>query len=116
MEAALIRNAEEVVPYGTSVHKQVYIYGSLDTGAMEITRTFGLSWGVAGWLMFPFLQRIGKVKTQQFKQRIASELKTTFASHYTREVSLRGALQLEAVAAYGRRATGAKYLINPSLE
>jgi NADPH2:quinone reductase len=116
MEAALIRNAVEVGPYGTSVHKQVYIYGSLDTGAMEITRTFGLSWGVAGWLMFPFLQRIGKVKTQQFKQRIASELKSTFASLYTRAVSLRGALQLEAVAEYGRRSTGAKYLINPSLE
>ncbi len=116
MEAALIRNAVEVGPYGTSVHKQVYVYGSLDTGAMEITRTFGLSWGVGGWLVFPFLQRIGKVKTQQFKQRIASELKSTFASLYTREVSLRGALQLEAVAEYGRRSTGAKYLINPSLE
>ncbi len=116
MEAALIRNAVEIGPYGTSVHKQVYVYGSLDTGAMEITRTFGLSWGVGGWLVFPFLQRIGKVKTQQFKQRIASELKSTFASHYTRVVSLRGALQLEAVAEYARRSTGAKYLINPGLE
>ena len=115
MEAALIRNHVETGRYGTSVHKQVYVYGSLDTGPTEISRGFGMSWSVGGWLLFPFLQRIGKVKVQQFKQRIASELKTTFASHYTREVSLRGALQLEAVADYGRRSTGTKYLINPSL-
>lgn len=114
MEAALIRNAVPSGRYGTEVHKQVYCYGSLDTGATQFTRGFGMSWGMGGWLLFQFLQRIGKVKTQQFKQRIANELQTTFASHYTQQVSLCGALQLPAVAAYSRRATGAKYLINPS--
>ena len=116
METALIRNHVETGRYGTTVHKQVYVYGSLDTAPTEISRGFGMSWGVGGWLVFPCLQRIGKVKTQQFKQRIAAELKSTFASHYTREVSLREALQLAAVAEYGRRSTGAKYLINPSRE
>ncbi len=115
MEAALIRNAVETGRYGTTVHKQVYVYGSLDSAPTEISRGFGMSWGVGGWLIFPFLQRIGKVKTQQFKQRIALELRSTFASHYTREVSLAGALQPAALAEYGRRSTGAKYLINPSL-
>ena len=114
MEVALIRNHVEVGRYGTTVHKQVYVYGSLDSVPTEITRGFGMSWGIGGWLMFPCLQRIGKVKTQQFKLRIAAELKSTFASPYTREVSLAGALQLAAVAEYGRRSTGAKYLINPS--
>jgi NADPH2:quinone reductase len=113
MEAALIRNAVESGRYGTAVHKQVYFYGSLDTGPTEFTRGFGMSWSMGGWLLFQFLQRIGKVKAQQFKQRIAAELTTTFASHYTREVSLAGALQPEAIAEYGRRSTGAKFLINP---
>lgn len=116
MEAALIRNAVETGRYGTTVHKQVYVYGSLDVGPMQITRGFGMSWGVGGWLVFPWLQRIGKVKAEQFRQRIASELKSTFASHYTRTVSLRGALEPAALAEYAQRSTGAKYLINPSLE
>jgi NADPH2:quinone reductase len=114
METALIRNAVPAGRYGTEVHKQVYFYGTLDSSATQFTRGFGMSWGMGGWLLFQFLQRIGKVKTQQFKQRIAGELKTTFASHYTQEVSLVGALQLPAIAEYRRRATGAKYLINPS--
>jgi len=113
MEAALIRNAVPAGRYGTEIHKQVYFYGTLDTGATQFTRGFGMSWGMGGWLLFQFLQRVGKVKTQQFKQRIASELKSTFASHYTQQVSLAGALQLPAIAEYRRRATGTKYLINP---
>jgi len=114
MEAALIRNAVEYSRYGTSVHKQVYIYGGLDTGPTELSRGFGMTWGVGGWLLMQFLQRIGKAKTQQLKQRVVAELKTTFASRYSQEVSLAGALQLSAIAAYGRRGTGAKFLINPN--
>jgi NADPH:quinone reductase len=45
---------------------------------------------------------------------VAAELKTTFASHYTREVSLAEALSLEAIGVYGKQATGEKYLINPN--
>jgi NADPH:quinone reductase len=114
MEAALIRNAVEYSRYGTAVHKQVYIYGALDSGPTELSRGFGMTWSVGGWLLFQFLQRIGKVKAQQLKQRVVAELKTTFASHYTQEVSLAGALELSAIGAYGRRCTGAKFLLNPS--
>jgi NADPH2:quinone reductase len=113
MEAALNRTATEYSRYGSTTHKQVYIYGGLDTGPTEFVRNFGFAWGMGGWLLFPFLQRIGAEAAQALRQRVAAELKTTFASSYTKEISLAEALQLEAIAAYGQRATGAKYLINP---
>jgi NADPH2:quinone reductase len=114
MEAALNRNAKEYSRYGSTTHKQVYLYGNLDTGPTEFVRNFGMSWGMGGWLLFLFLQRIGPAATQTLKQRVAAELKTTFASHYSKVVSLAEALQPDAIAAYGQRATGAKYLINPN--
>ncbi len=113
MEAALNRTATEYSRYGSTTHKQVYIYGGLDTGPTEFVRNFGFAWGMGGWLLFPFLQRIGAEAAQALRQRVAAELKTTFASSYTKEISLAEALQLEAIAAYGQRATGTKYLINP---
>ena len=73
-----------------------------------------MTWGMGGWLLFPFLQKIGPAATQALKQRVAAELKTTFASSYSKEISLAEALQSEAIAVYGQRSTGAKYLINPS--
>ena len=113
MEAALNRTAKEYSRYGSTTHKQVYIYGGLDTGATEFNRSFGMAWGVGGWLLFPYLGKIGADATQALKQRVAAELKTTFASHYSREISLAEALLPEVVAAYGQRATGSKFLINP---
>jgi NADPH2:quinone reductase len=114
MEVAINRSAKEYSRYGSATHKQVYLYGGLDTRPTEITRNFGMAWGVGGWLLFPFLSKIGPVATAALKQRVAAELKTTFASHYTREVSLAEALQPEMLALYGARATGTKVLINPS--
>jgi NADPH2:quinone reductase len=114
MEAALSRTTREYSRYGSTTHKQVYIYGGLDTGPTEFPRSFGMAWGMGGWLLFPFLQRIGPAALQAMKQRVATELKTTFASHYSGEVSLIEALQRDTMAAYGRRATGSKYLINPN--
>lgn len=114
MENAINRKATTYSRYGSSVHKQVYIYGGLDTRPTEFNRAFGMSWGVGGWLLTPFLQKIGPEATQALRARVAAELKTTFASHYTSEISLSEALQLETIAAYNRRATGEKYLINPS--
>ncbi len=115
MEAALNRQATEYSRYGSSTHKQVYIYGGLDTRPTEFARNFGFSWGLGGWLLFPFLQRIGEAAAQSLRARVAAELKTTFASHYAQEISLAQALQPETIARYGQRATGAKLLINPSL-
>lgn len=114
MEAALNRTAKEYSRYGSSTHKQVYLYGGLDTGPTEFNRNFGMAWGIGGWLLFPFLQRIGQAAAQALRQRVAAELKTTFASSYSKEISLAEALQPEAIAVYGRRATGTKYLINPN--
>lgn len=115
MEASLNQSAKEYSRYGSTTHKQVYIYGGLDTSPTEFNRNFGMAWGIGGWLLFPFLQKIGPDAVQALKQRVASELKTTFASSYAKEVSLAQALQLDAIAVYGKRATGVKYLINPSL-
>ncbi len=113
MEAALSRNATAYSRYGSSTHKQVYLYGGLDTGATEFNRSFGMAWGMGGWLVFSYLQKLEAGTVDAFKQRVAAELKTTFASHYTSEVSLAQALSLEHIAVYGKRATGEKYLVNP---
>jgi NADPH2:quinone reductase len=114
MEVALNRNAKVYSRYGSTTHKQVYLYGGLDTSPTEFNRSFGMAWGMGGWLLFPFLQKIGPAAAQALKQRVAAELKTTFKSHYTREISLVEALQPAVMAAYGKRATGEKFLINPA--
>ncbi len=113
MEIAINRTATSYSRYGSSVHKQVYVYGSLDSGPIELTRGFGMAWGVGGWLLFPFLQKIGP-DALRLRQRVMDELTTTFASHYTKVVSLREALALANIAVYGKRATGEKFLIDPS--
>ncbi len=114
MEAALNRTAKEYSRYGSTTHKQVYIYGGLDRGPTEFVRNFGMAWGMGGWLLFPFLQKLGAEGTQRLRARVVAELKTTFASRYTREVSLTEALQLDAIGVYGKQATGEKFLLNPN--
>ena len=114
MEIAANKTAKEYSRYGSSVFKQVYIYGSLDTRPTELSRAFGLTWSVSGWLLTPFLQKIGPADIMKLRQRVAAELKTTFASHYTQVVSLQEALQLSNIAVYNKRSTGEKFLINPS--
>ena len=116
MEAAIARRATAYSRYGSNVHKQVYLYGGLDTGPTEIQRSFGMTWGVGGWLLFAFLERIGTEAADRLKQRVVAELHTTFASHYARTLSLREVLSLEAIAAYGPRNTGTKMLINPNAD
>jgi NADPH2:quinone reductase len=115
MEAAATSTAAAYNRYGSTTHKQVYIYGSLDRGPTEFDRNFGMAWGIGGWLLIPFLAKIGPEGTDRLRRRVAAEVKTTFASSYTKTVSLAEALQLDAIAVYGKRATGEKYLINPSL-
>jgi NADPH:quinone reductase-like Zn-dependent oxidoreductase len=114
MEIAANKTAKVYSRYGSSVHKQVYIYGALDARPIELNRAFGMAWGVGGWLLFPFLQKIGPAEGAKLRQRVVAELKTTFASHYTQVVSLQEVLQLNHIAVYGKRATGEKYLINPN--
>jgi NADPH:quinone reductase-like Zn-dependent oxidoreductase len=114
MEVAANKTAKVYSRYGSSVHKQVYVYGGLDPRPIELNRAFGMAWGVGGWLLFPFLQKIGPAEGQKLRQRVAAELKTTFASHYTKVVSLQEVLQLDNIAVYSKRATGEKFLINPN--
>jgi NADPH:quinone reductase-like Zn-dependent oxidoreductase len=113
MEAAVSRDMTEYNRYGSDVHKQVYIYGGLDRTPTTLNRTYGFAWSVSGFLLTPFLQKIGIERAMQLRQRVADELTTTFASHYTKEVSLAEALSAEAISVYGKQATGEKYLINP---
>lgn len=114
MEVAANRSAKEFNRYGSTTHKQVYIYGALDSGPTQLTRSFGMAWGLGGWLLTPFLQKIGPAETQKLRQRVIAGLKTSFASHYTREVSLAEMLQPEAIQAYSKRATGEKFLVLPN--
>jgi NADPH2:quinone reductase len=114
METALNKTAKEYSRYGSTTHKQVYIYGRLDTNPTEFVNSFGMAWGMGGWLLFPFLQKIGPAAAQKLRERVTAELKTTFASHYAKTLSLAETLQSDAISAYGKRSTGAKYLINPN--
>ncbi|MFO1159754.1 MAG: zinc-binding dehydrogenase [Reyranellaceae bacterium] len=113
MELALNKSATTYSRYGSTVHKQVYIYGGLDTGPIELTRNYGQAWGVGGWLLTPFLQKIGRAGQGPLRERVVNNLKTTFASHYTKVVSLPEVLDLANMTAYSKRATGEKFLINP---
>jgi len=114
IETAAVRKMGEYSRYGSTTYKQVYIYGGLDRGPTEFNRAFGMAWGIGGWLLTPFLQKVGADAAQKLRERVAAEIKTTFASTYTREVSLAEALSLEAIGVYGKQATGEKYLINPN--
>lgn len=114
MERAALRNATSYSGYGSTTHKQLFIYGSLDESATELNRSYGTAWSVGGWLLTPFLARVGGEKLGEMRDRIAREIKTTFASRYTKEISLAEALRLDTVRAYVRRATGEKYLIRPN--
>jgi NADPH:quinone reductase-like Zn-dependent oxidoreductase len=114
METAASARATTYSRYGSTVHKQVYIYGALDLRPTELVRNYGMIWGVGGWLLTPFLIKIGAEARQAMRDRVAAELQTTFKSHYTKEISLAETLQPDILKAYSKRATGEKYLINPS--
>jgi NADPH:quinone reductase-like Zn-dependent oxidoreductase len=114
MERAANKGTTGYSRYGSTVHKQVYIYGGLDRSPTEFNRTFGMAWGIGGWLLTAFLHKIGPEAAQKLRERVAAEIKTTFASHYTRTVSLAEALQLDAISVYSKQATGEKVLINPN--
>ena len=114
MEAALDRTETEYSRYGSTTHKQVYLYGGLDPSPTEFVRNFGMDWSMGGWLLTPFMQKVGPEATQRLRARVAAELTTTFASRYVGEISLTEMLQPEIIAAYAKRSTGEKYLVNPN--
>jgi NADPH2:quinone reductase len=114
MEAACIeRGAGSFKRYGSDVHKQGYVYGRLDPSPTILNRRFGLAWGVGGWLLDPFLAKIGQAAADRLRERVAAEVETTFVSHYTRKISLAEVASPDVVRGYGRMCTGEKYLILP---
>uniref|UniRef100_UPI0035CC9AD5 zinc-binding dehydrogenase n=1 Tax=uncultured Sphingomonas sp. TaxID=158754 RepID=UPI0035CC9AD5 len=114
MEAAAVERMTTYSRYGSDSFKQVYIYGGLDLAPTVLNRgSFGFSWALGGFLLTPFLAKAGPQAVQAMKDRVVAELTTTFASHYTHEISLAEALDPAIFAAYNRRATGAKYLLCP---
>jgi NADPH2:quinone reductase len=114
MEAAVNRGVSVYSRYGSTTHKQVYLYGALDMSPTVLNRNYGMAWGLGGWLLTPYIEKIGPLAFQELKDRVAGELKTTFASRYSREISLAEALHPDIIAGYSKRATGEKYLINPA--
>jgi len=115
MEVAANKTADGHSIYGSTTYKQVYIYGGLDRSATILNRAFGMSWGLGGWLLTPFIGKIGMEKFGALRQRVADEISTTFDSHYTREVSLADVLSADAIKSYSKQATGEKTLIKPQL-
>ena len=113
MEVAANKTAKEYSRYGSDTYKQVYIYGGLDQSPTILKRSYGMSWGLGGWLLTPMIGRIGMEKFQAMRARVAKEIKTTFASSYANEISFEEMLQPEIIKSYAKQATGQKYLVNP---
>ncbi|PKP95973.1 MAG: NADH oxidase [Alphaproteobacteria bacterium HGW-Alphaproteobacteria-13] len=113
MEAAAVKRMASYSRYGSDTFKQVYIYGGLDMGPTILTRSFGFSWALSGFLLTPFMQKAGAEVVARMRQRVVDELTTTFKSHYSHEISLTDALNLDIAHAYNAKRTGEKYLIRP---
>ncbi|MDG2060586.1 MAG: zinc-binding dehydrogenase [SAR86 cluster bacterium] len=116
MEIAANKNSAEHSIYGSTTYKQVYIYGGLDRSPTTLNRAYGMSWGIGGWLLTPFIGKIGPEKFQALRKRVSDEIKTTFVSNYSKEISLQEALHEESILDYSKQATGKKYLITPHKE
>jgi NADPH:quinone reductase-like Zn-dependent oxidoreductase len=114
MEVAAVKAMKVYSRYGSTTFKQLYVYGRLESKPIEFSPTFGMAWAMGGWLLFPFLQKIGQADAARLRARVVAELKTTFASHYTKVISLQETLQLDNLKVYAKRATGEKFLINPN--
>jgi NADPH:quinone reductase-like Zn-dependent oxidoreductase len=104
---------QEFNRYGSDTLKQVYIYGGLDRSPTTLTRNFGMAWNLGGWLLTPFLERIGAEGTERLRRRVASEITTTFASTYTDRISLDQVIDADVARRYAKMATGEKYLVTP---
>ena len=113
MEVAANKNSEQYSRYGSETYKQVYIYGGLDQNPTILKRSYGMSWGLGGWLLTPMLGKIGMERIQEMRERIAKEIKTTFASKYAGEISFEEMLQPEIINSYAKQSTGNKFLVNP---
>ena len=116
MEHGAVNRMTEYSRYGSSTFKQLYVYGALDTSPMVLDRlAFGFQWSVSGWLLTPFTQKVGSDTVLRMRKRVFDDLTTTFATRYTRTIGLAEALDPETLLAYERKATGEKFLIDPTI-
>ncbi len=113
MEAAAVKRMTTYSRYGSDAFKQMYIYGALDVGPTTLNRSFGFSWALSGFLLTPFLMKAGPEVNARLRKRVVDELTTTFKSHYSHEISLTEALNLDVITGYNAKRTGEKYLIRP---
>jgi NADPH:quinone reductase-like Zn-dependent oxidoreductase len=113
MEQAALRTQRADGPYGSRQMKQVYVYGGLSSAPTEFNRGFGMRWRMGGWLLTYFLEDVGAGEAKALRDRVARELKTIFASKYTQRITLSEMLDPANIAAFGKRATGEKYLVLP---
>ena len=113
MEISANKKASEYSRYGSDTYKQVYIYGGLDPTPTVLNRSYGLQWGLGGWLLTPFIGKAGPEIFLKMRERVANEITTTFSSSYTAEISLEEMLDPEILKNYAKQATGQKYLVTP---
>jgi NADPH:quinone reductase-like Zn-dependent oxidoreductase len=115
MEIAASSSGGEYSRYGSTTHKQMYVYGGLDRGPTLLKRSYGMAWGVAGWLLPNFLAKIGPARSSELRQRVATELATTFASSYSDTLSLESILDMNQMEKYSQMSTQGKSLVCPQL-
>lgn len=115
MEQAAAKRGAEFSVYGSTVHKQVYIYGRLDTGETILGGGLGLYWGVGGWLLTPHLEQVGMERMMEMRMFSVEERNGIFNSEYSSEISLLDMINPEIAKGYEKKATGEKVLVNPSL-
>ena len=113
MEVAAVKRMTSYSRYGSDTFKQVYIYGGLDMSPTVLNRSFGLTWALSGFLLTPFMQKAGPEIVGRMRKRVVDELTSTFKSHYSHEITLEQALDLDTLLAYNAKRTGEKYLIRP---
>lgn len=113
MEVAAVARGGNVGRYGSTIHKQVYLYGGLDRGPTVLNRAFGMAWGIGGWLLPHHLEHIGPEASRLMREQVAAEIKTTFASSYTQRISLAQVLEVDTIQTFAKQATGEKFLITP---
>ncbi len=101
--------------YGSETFKQLYVYGSLNPEPVTYDLlSFGSQWSITRWLLLPFLSQVGEETAARLRQQVLDGLTTTFASRYTQVIGLGEALKPEILKAYEKRATGEKFLIDPT--
>ena len=83
---------------------------------LSLDRSFGLAWGVGGWLLTPFLEKIGTARANELQAKVAAEITTTFASNYCHRNFAAPTCWIRIVVrAFSSGRPGEKFLLNPSL-